>query len=224
MHFDFKAEISSWRDSAALATKLERGGFSGILYTETKHVPWMMIAASSLAAPSLTFLTGIAVAFPRSPMISAQIAWELARNTEGRFRLGLGSQVRAHVTRRFSAPFDKPALQMKDCVLAVRACLRAFRREQPLNYEGTYYQMNLLPEQWTPPAHDFPDLPIDISAVGPHMTRVAGEIADGVHVHSVHSMTYIQNRLLPVLAAGAAKAGRKQSDIDLSRAGLHRCR
>jgi probable F420-dependent oxidoreductase len=215
MEFDLMARASSWADSADLARQLEGAGFSGMLVTEASQVPWMMIAAAAMAAPGLSFCTGISVAFPRSPMMSAQIAWELAANTGGRFRLGLGSQVKAHVTRRYGAVFDKPAPQMKDYVRAVRACLAAFRREAPLSHEGPYYQLNLLPEQWTPGRHDFEDIKIDITAVGPNMTRVAGAVADGVHVHPMHSMPYIQNRLLPGLAEGAAKAGRDAADIDL---------
>jgi len=215
MDLHFKAEATTWDEAATLARKLESGGFSGMLYTEGAQVPWMMIASAAQAAPSLTFSTGIAVAFPRSPMVSAQIAWELARNTEGRFRLGLGSQVKAHVTRRYSADFDKPAARMRDYVTAVKACLASFRRECPLNHSGPFYQMSLLPEQWTPSPHEHGAIPVDISAVGPYMTQVAGEIADGVHVHPMHSMTYIHNRLLPALAKGATKAGRTTSDVDL---------
>ena len=104
----------------------------------------MNIAAAALAAPSLHFSTGIAIAFARSPMVSAEIAWELAQNTRGKFRLGLGSQVKAHITRRYASPFDKPAPQMKDYVQAVKACLRAFRREGPLQHDGPYYKLSLL--------------------------------------------------------------------------------
>jgi probable F420-dependent oxidoreductase len=175
----------------------------------------MMIAAAATAAPRLEFSTGIAVAFPRSPMISAQIAWELAQNTAGRFRLGLGSQVRGHIERRYGAKWDKPAPQMRDYVGAFRACIRAFRREEKLDYEGPYYRLSLLPAQWSPPRHDYEDVKIDISAVGPFMCRVAGELADGVHVHPMHSMPYINNRLLPEVAAGASRAGRNADEIDL---------
>jgi probable F420-dependent oxidoreductase len=147
-------------------------------------------------------------------MIAAQIAWELAQNTRGRFRLGLGSQVKAHITRRYASTFDKPAPQMKDYVQAVKACLRAFRREGPLRHDGPYYKMSLLPEQWTPSRHDHEDVKVDISAVGPLMLRVAGEVADGVHVHPMHSMPYIRNRLLPGLTEGAARAGRDPAGID----------
>ena len=99
---------STWGEAAELAQAIEAAGFSGMLYTETGQVPWMQLAAAAMAAPSLTFTTGIAVAFPRSPMVSAQLAWELAGETKGRFRLGLGSQVKGHVVRRYSSEFDRP--------------------------------------------------------------------------------------------------------------------
>lgn len=215
MQFDLMTGNLTWARSAELAKSLEDAGFSGMLFTEAGSVPWMQISSASMAAPSLEFSTGIAVAFPRSPMISAQIAWELAENTGGKFRMGLGSQVKGHIQRRYSAQWDKPAPQMRDYVQAFKACIRAFRREEKLNYEGRYYSMNLLPGQWAPNRHDFEDIKIDISAVGPIMCKVAGELCDGVHVHPMHSMPYIQNRLLPSVAEGAAKSGRDASEVDL---------
>ena len=215
MKFDMMVGSMPWADSAKLAQSLAEQGFSGMLFTEAGQTPWMQIAASAMAAPSLEFSTGIAVAFPRSPMIAAQIAWELAGNTSGRFRLGLGSQVKGHVQRRYAAQFDKPAPQMRDYVSAVQACLRAFRREEKLAHEGPYYSLSLLPAQWSPARHDFEDIKIDISAVGPLMCRVAGELCDGVHVHPMHSLHYIHNRLLPELAVGADKAGRNATEVDL---------
>ncbi|MDP6376569.1 MAG: TIGR03617 family F420-dependent LLM class oxidoreductase [Pseudomonadales bacterium] len=215
MQFDLMTGSSSWEKTAELAMQLEKAGFSGMLFTESDQVPWMMIAAAATAAPTLEFTTGIAVALPRSPMISAQIAWELAHNTGGRFRLGLGSQVRGHVERRYGATWDKPAPQMRDYVQAFKACIRAFRREEKLHHEGPYYQLSLLPEQWSPPRHEYEDIKIDISAVGPYMCRVAGELCDGVHVHPMHSMHYINNRLLPEIERGAALTGRSAGDVDL---------
>ncbi len=205
----------TWKKSAEIATQLEAAGFSGMLFTEAGQVPWMMIAAAATAAPGLSFSTGIAVAFPRSPMISAQIAWELAMNTGGRFRLGLGSQVKGHVIRRYSSVFDKPAPQMRDYVSAFKACIRAFRGEEKLSHEGPYYNLSLLPAMWSPPRHEFEDVKIDISAVGPYMCKVAGELCDGLHVHPMHSMPYIENRLLPAVKEGAERAGRSIDDIDL---------
>ncbi|MEZ5219178.1 MAG: LLM class flavin-dependent oxidoreductase, partial [Ilumatobacteraceae bacterium] len=116
MEFDLMALSGTWAETSLLARDLERAGFSGMLFTEAGQTPFMSIAAAAMAAPSLHFCTGIAVAFPRSPMMSAQIAWELAQNTGGRFRLGLGSQVRSHVTRRYGAEFEPPAPRMRDYV------------------------------------------------------------------------------------------------------------
>jgi probable F420-dependent oxidoreductase len=206
MEVDVMTRATTWDNVANLARRVEAAGFSGMLFTEGHQVPWMNIAAASLAAPSLHLSTGIALAFPRSPMITAEIAWELAQNTKGKFRLGLGSQVKAHIVRRYASTFDKPARQMKDYVLAVKACLKAFRREAPLQHDGPYYKLSLLTEQWTPQRHAYEDIKVDISAVGPLMVRVAGEVADGVHVHPMHSMHYIKNRLLPGLAEGAQRA------------------
>ena len=215
MQFDLMTGNLTWARSAELAKALEAAGFSGMLFTEAGSVPWMQISAAAQAAPSLDFSTGIAVAFPRSPMISAQIAWELAENTRGRFRMGLGSQVKGHIERRYSAQWDKPAPQMRDYVGAFKACIRAFRREERLDYQGRYYSMNLLPAQWQPTRHDHEDIKIDISAVGPIMCGVAGELCDGIHVHPMHSMAYINNRLLPAVTKGAARAGRDPGEVDL---------
>ncbi len=213
---DVMVGAMTWQQSAELARELDSAGASGMLFTETAQVPWMMIATAAQASERLRFSTGIAVAFPRSPMISAQIAWELAANTQGRFRLGLGSQVKGHVQRRYSAQFDKPAPQMRDYVAAFQACVRAFRGEEKLQHEGPYYQLSYLPREWSPGRHDHEaQVKIDISAVGPMMCRLAGELCDGVHVHPMHSMTYINNRLLPAVQAGVELAGRNLDDVQL---------
>jgi alkanesulfonate monooxygenase SsuD/methylene tetrahydromethanopterin reductase-like flavin-dependent oxidoreductase (luciferase family) len=138
MEFDVTTRATTWDHVADLARRTE-AGFSGMLFTEGQQVPWMNITAASLAAPSLHFSTGIAIAFARSPMITAQIAWELAQNAKGKFRLGLGNQVKAHITKRYASTIDRPAPQMKDYVQAVKACLRAFRREGALMHDGPYY-------------------------------------------------------------------------------------
>lgn len=214
MEIDLMTGSSTWAEMADLGQKLQGAGFSGLLLTETSQVPWMQITAAALAAPELSFSTGIAVAFPRSPMVSAAVAYELAGNTGGRFRLGLGSQVRAHVKKRYSAEFSQPALRMRDYVLAVKACFRAFNREERLSHEGEFYNLSLLPPDWSPTPHSH-DMKVDISAVGPMMVRVASEVADGIHVHPFHSMSYIENRLLPDVTRATAAVGRSVRDIDL---------
>lgn len=214
MDIDVMTGAAGWSEQAEAARRIQDANFSGMLFTETSQVPWMQIALAAEAAPELFFTTGIAVAFPRSPMVAASVAYEIAGNTGGRFRLGLGSQVKAHVTRRYSAPFDRPAARLRDYVLAVKACFRAFGGSAPLDHQGDFYQLSLLPRDWAPQPHDH-DMKVDISAVGPVMTRVAGEVADGIHVHPLHSMDYIENRLLPAVAEGAGRAGRSPDEIDL---------
>jgi probable F420-dependent oxidoreductase len=215
VEFDLMTGSSTWARTAELARAAESAGFSGMLYTETSQSPWMLIATAAQAAPSLTFTTGIAVAFARSPMVSAALAWELAENTGGRFRLGLGSQVKAHVERRYGSEFDPPGPRLRDYVEAVKACLRAFRGEEKLDHQGPYYQLTLLPRQWMPSSHPYGDVKVDISAVGPYMVRTAGEVADGIHVHPFHSPTYLTDRLLPAVAEGAGRAGRDPAAVDL---------
>ena len=215
MELDIMTGSGRWSELAERARQVESAGFSGMLFTETSSTPWMGIAAASMAAPSLTFSTGIAVAFPRSPMVSAALAWELAENTKGRFRLGLGSQVRAHIERRYGAEFDPPGPRLKDYVSAVKACLRAFNGDERLSHDGPYYQLSLMPAAWSPRKHSYGDIKVDISAVGPYMSRAAGEVADGIHVHPFHSVAYLDEVLIPRTSIGTAKAGRDISDVDL---------
>lgn len=216
MEFDLMAPAQPWARTAELARAVERAGFSGMVFTETTQTPWLSVAAAAQAAPTLSFATGIAVAFVRSPMVTAGTAWELAQNTDGRFRLGLGSQVRAHVERRYGAAFDPPGPRLRDYVQAVRACFAAFRGEAPLAYEGPYYRLSLLPAAWAPPRHPHGDIKIDVSAVGPWMCAMAGEVADGIHVHPLHSVPYLHDRLLPAVSAGAGRAGRRAEDVALT--------
>ncbi len=215
MHFDVMVGPTTWTGAADLARQVERAGFSGMTFTETGQTPWMSIAAAASAAPTLMFSTGVAVALPVSPMIAASLAWELAGNTGGRFRLGVGSQVRAHVERRYGMPFEPPGPRMKDFLLAVKASLAAFRGDAPLAHDGPYYKLSLLPDQWRPAAHQHGQIKVDVSAVGPWMTAMAGEIADGIHVHPLHSQHYLEHRLIPSVRQGAERAGRDPSDVDL---------
>ena len=215
MRLDVMVTATTWAGVADVARTVEAEGFSGLLFTETSQTPWMRLAAAAAAAPSLELSTGVAVAFPRSPMVTAAEAWELAAETHGRFRLGLGSQVKAHVERRYGADFDPPGPRLRDYVEAVRACFRAFAGDEPLHHDGPYYRLTMLPAMWAPPRHGFP-MPIDISAVGPWMCRMAGEVADGIHVHPLHSQHYLRTRLLPAVAEGAARAGRDPGEVQLT--------
>ncbi len=197
-----------------LARDTKAAGFSGLVLTETGRTAYLQVAAAALAA-EIDLATGIAVAFPRAPMITAQTAFELAEASGGRFRLGLGTQVRAHIERRFGVPFDPPGPRLREYVQAVRACFAAFRKEAPLAFDGEYYKMSLLPASWSPGSIAVPDPPVDISAVNPWMLRMAGEVADGVHVHPINHPVYLREVVQPAVAEGAAKAGRDVDDVQL---------
>ncbi len=215
MQIDVMAQATSWDEAATLARTLEGAGFTGMTFTDTTQTPWMSIATAAQAAPTLNFTTGIAVAFPSSPMVMAGLAWELAGNTGGRYRLGLGSQIKAHIERRYGVDYDPPGPRMRDYLLAVRDILAAFRGEAKLDHHSAHYEMTLLPPAWLPPQHSYGDIKLDVSAVGPWMCKMAGEIADGIHVHPLHSMHYIETRLLPSVRAGEEKAGRTPATTDL---------
>jgi probable F420-dependent oxidoreductase len=198
----------------ALARDASAAGIDGLVVTEAGRTAYLPAAAAALAA-DIDLLTGVAVAFPRSPMVTAGIAWELAEATGGRFRLGLGTQVRAHVERRYGSEFDPPGPRMKEYVLAVRQIFRAFRGEEKLAVEGEYWNLSLLPPTWSPGPIDAPDPAIDVAAVNPWMLRMAGEVADGVHVHPLNTPTYIERTVLPNVAAGAAEAGKDPAAVQL---------
>lgn len=197
-----------------LARAAEGAGFSGLVVTEGGRTAYLSCTAAALAS-DLELLTGIAVAFPRSPMVTAQIAWELAETSGGRFRLGLGTQVRAHIERRYGSPFDPPGPRLKEYVAALKAIFRGFRGQERLAFEGDFYKLSLLPGQWSPGAIDAPDPAIDIAAVNPWMLRMAGEVADGVHVHPLNSPTYLRETVLPNIARGATRAGREPGAVQV---------
>jgi probable F420-dependent oxidoreductase len=215
MEFDAYGASLPLEDVAGVARAVEELGFSGLWFTESKRPPYLGCAVAGEVTESLTIGTAIAVAFPRSPMITAQTAWELARATGGRFSLGLGTQVKAHIERRFSMTYEHPAAKLRDYALAMRAIFRAFQGEEPLRYEGEFYSFTLLTDFFSPGPSDHPDVPISIAGVNVGMARLAGEVFDGFHVHPFHSPRYLDERILPAIAEGAATAGRAIADVEI---------
>jgi probable F420-dependent oxidoreductase len=195
-----------------IARRTQAAGFSGLLFTETGRTAYLNAAVASQAAPGLELSTGVAVAFPRSPFVTAAAAWELQEGTKGKFRLGLGTQVRRHVVRRYSAAFEHPGPRLRDYVLAVKACFAAFRTGT-LDHHGEFYDLDFISPQWSPGPIDAPDPKVDIAAVNPWMLRMAGEVADGVHVHPLGEPGYLARHVMPDVAEGAAKSGRSPSGI-----------
>lgn len=214
MHIDAMTFPEPLGQIGDVARQTQSAGFSGLLFTEAGRTAYLNAAVASQAAPGLDLSTGVAVAFPRSPFVTAATAWELQEATGGKFRLGLGTQVRTHVVRRYGVAFERPGPRLRDYVLAVKACFSAFRTGT-LDHHGEFYNLDFITPQWSPGPIDAPDPKIDISAVNPWMLRMAGEVADGVHIHPIGEPGYIARHVLPNVAQGAAKAGRSSSDIDL---------
>ncbi len=214
LRFDAMLGAQPLRRVPELGRRAEAAGLSGLVVTESGRTAYLTCGALALAA-EIDIMTGIAVAFPRSPMVTASTAWELAEASRGRFRLGLGAQVRAHIERRYGSQFDPPGPRLREYVLAVKQIFEAFRTGGPLAVDGEYYAMSLLPAMWSPGPISFPDPPIDIAAVNPWMLRMAGEVADGLHVHPLNTPTYLRETVLPELGAGAARSGRRVEDLEV---------
>ena len=212
MHVDVMAVPQPLDKVGDLARRTQAAGFSGLLFTETGRTAYLNAALASQAAPDLELSTGVAVAFPRSPFVTAAAAWELQEATGGRFRLGLGTQVRTHVVRRYGMAFERPGPRLRDYVLAVKACFSAFR-SGTLDHHGEFYELDFITPQWSPGSIDAPDPKVDVAAVNPWMLRMAGEVADGVHVHPLGEPGYLTRHVVPNVAEGAAKAGRSPADI-----------
>ncbi|OBH92583.1 TIGR03617 family F420-dependent LLM class oxidoreductase [Mycobacterium sp. E2733] len=212
MHVDAMTVPQPLHQIGDLARRTQSAGFSGLLFTETGRTAYLNAAVASQAAPGLELSTGVAVAFPRSPFVTAATAWELQEATGGNFRLGLGTQVRTHVVRRYGVAFERPGPRLRDYLFAVKACFAAFR-SGTLEHHGDFYDLDFITPQWSPGSIEAPDPRVDIAAVNPWMLRMAGEVADGVHVHPIGEPGYIARHVLPSIAEGAAKAGRSPSDL-----------
>jgi probable F420-dependent oxidoreductase len=181
--------------------------------TETRHNAYLTCGAALAATERIAAGPGIAVAFPRSPMVTAQAAWDLADLAGGRFVLGLGTQVKAHIQLRFSVPFDRPVARLREYVAALRAIFAAFQGDGRLRFSGDFYEFSLLTDFFNPGPVSHPDVPIWVAAVGPAMQRLAGECCDGVFLHPLHSTRYLRGTALPSLAGGARAAGRDLKDV-----------
>ena len=214
LKFDAMLPAQPLRRAAELGRRAADAGLSGLVVTEAGRTAYLTCGALAVAA-DIDILTGIAVAFPRSPMVTAATAWELAEASNGRFRLGLGAQVRAHIERRYGAVFDPPGPRLREYVLAVKQIFESFRTGAPLSVGGEFYELSLLPPTWSPGPIECADPPIDVAAVNPWMLRMVGQHADGVHVHPLNSPTYLSETVLPELAAGAARSGRRIDDLEV---------
>ena len=189
-------------------------GYDGFFTAETQHDPFFPLALASATEPGLELGTAIAVAFPRSPMVTAMTAWDLARMSKGRFLLGLGTQIRAHIVRRFSTSWDSPGPRLREYIQSLRAIWDAWQSSTPLSFHGDFYQFSLMTPFFDPGPIPNPRVPVYIAGVGPYLSRLAGEMCDGFHVHPFHTVRYLDDVVLPGIASGASRAGRSIDDVE----------
>jgi probable F420-dependent oxidoreductase len=195
-------------------------GFAGLWTSETKHDAFLPLAIAANETHEIELGTSVAIAFSRSPMETAQTAWDLQALSEGRFLLGLGTQVKAHITRRFSMPWGKPAARLREYILALREIWDSFQNEGPLQFEGEFYRHTLMTPFFNPGPIDHPQIPIYIAGVNTRLARLAGEICDGFHVHPFHSPEYVRRTVIPAIAEGARQANRDPDQVELATSAL----
>jgi probable F420-dependent oxidoreductase len=200
------------RAVAGAARDYERSGYSGVWTGETRHDPFMQCLTALGGTESVTVGTAIAIAFARTPMTLANVGYDLAEYSGGRFVLGLGSQVKPHIERRFSMPWSHPAARMREFVLAMRAIWACWTDGTPLSFQGDFYTHTLMTPFFAPKPHDYGPPPVYLAGVGPAMTEAAGEVADGFFVHPFTTVSYLREVTLPALLRGRAK--RELTDLD----------
>jgi probable F420-dependent oxidoreductase len=205
---------------AAAARAIEADGYDGAASMENKHDPFLAVAVAATAAERIELHTSVAIAFARSPMAVANVGWDLAHATGGRFVVGLGSQVRAHNERRFSVPWTPPAPRMREYVQALRAIWRCWKTGERLNYDGKHYRFTLMTPGFTPEPIEAPVPPVTIAAVGPAMLNMAAEECDGVKLHGFCTRKYVEEAVMPRLTEGLAKAGRSRGNFEIAGGGF----
>ncbi len=201
--------------AAEKAQAIEAAGYDGAWTFEATNDAFLPLAYAAAATKRIGIGTNIAVAFARTPFSMAQTAWDLQRYSNGRLKLGLGTQVRAHIERRFSAPFDHPAARVTDYIRCMRAIWDTFQNDSHPNYEGPYYRFKLINPFFNPGPIEHPDIPVYLAGVNPRMCRAAGEVADGFHVHPMHSVSYLKEVVRPALDEGAKSRGLSVDDLEL---------
>tara|TARA_B100001093_G_scaffold111034_1_gene103400 strand:+ start:2498 stop:3505 length:1008 start_codon:yes stop_codon:yes gene_type:complete len=200
----------------AIVNKIEADGYDGVRTAEMNHDPFFPLLLAAEHSDKLEIASSIAVAFARSPMNLANIGHDLNAYSKGRFTLGLGSQIKPHITKRFSMQWGAPAAQMRELVLAMRAIWANWYDGTPLEFVGEYYRHTLMTPAFTPEDKEYGAPKVVLAAVGPKMTEVAGEVADGMIIHPFSTLPYINSVTLPAIEQGLAKAGKTRKDFELS--------
>jgi probable F420-dependent oxidoreductase len=196
-----------FREVPAIARRAEALGYDAISSGETTTDPFIRLTLVAEHTKRVALTTGILVAFPRSPMVTAYQAWALQEMSEGRFQLGLGSQVKGHIERRFSATWSAPGPRLREYILALRAIWKCFQDEGPLDFQGEHYRFSLMNPEFRPKPIAHPQIPVMISGLNPYMCRLAGEICDGIRLHTFNTRKYLSEVMLPNIETGLRRGG-----------------
>ena len=215
MHVSITVPTEDLTEARTVYPELERIGYDRAFSFEAKHNPFVPLAVAGEHTSRMQLGTAVAIAFARTPMTLANVAWDLQTTTKGRFVLGLGTQIRPHIEQRYSMPWSRPAARLGEMVLAIRAIFDAWQHGSPLSFEGDFYTHTRMIPAFDPgPCRHGPP-PIFTAGVGPRMTEVGGEVADGFLVHPVNTRRSLLELTVPALERGAARAGRPVADVEL---------
>ncbi len=199
-----------------LAKRAEAAGFDALWSSETQHDPFLPLALAAEHTRRIQLGTAIAVAFARSPAVLAHTAWDLQKQSGGRFMLGLGTQVKAHIERRFGMAWDQPTARLREYVLAIRALWHCWQTGEKLNFRGDFFKLTLMAPFFNPGPIAQPHIPIFIAGVNAQLCQLAGELCEGFHVHPFHTPKYLAERILPNIELGLKQGGRSRGDIQLA--------
>lgn len=208
--------VDSPTEIPELSRKAEEFGFDCLWVNETRHDPFVQLALAAVNTKRIQVGTSIALAFTRSPTALAYASWDLQRLSGGRLILGLGSQVKGHIERRFGMKWESPAPKMREVVLALRAVWKSWQTGDRLDFQGRFFRLSLMTPFFSPGPINEPRIPVYIAGVNEGMCRVAGEIGDGLHVHPLHTVMYLREVLVPAVARGLKKSGRKREEVSVA--------
>ena len=214
MKLDAALPIVGLKDVPAIAQAAEQIGFDALWTQETQHDPFLPCTLIAEHTTRLNFGTAVAVSFARSPANLAYTAWDLSAQSGGRFILGLGTQVKAHIERRFGVPWpESPVKKLREQIEVIRTLWDCWQNGTKLNYRGEYYKITLMSPFFNAGAIEHPNIPIYIAGVNTGLAKLAGELCDGFHAHPFHSVRYMKEVMLPAIEEGAKKTNRKREDV-----------